>query len=206
MRAFFSCTTATLAKGLDRLSSGRLTPNVITAVGLILHLPIAWIIAQGNLVHGGILLVLVGCLDAIDGCLARLQGRQTAFGAWFDATSDRLKESLVFSALAYYLAESGGEAYLIALCAAALGLSICISYFKAKAEAVLLASRRKRHQDIGQALSVGLLSYEWRVLVLAASLIGQQLTVGLAVLVAGGLITLIQRGFAFRKLLAAEKS
>ena len=199
---FLRCAAVSLAKGLHKLSGGRLTPNAVTAAGLLLHLPIAWLIVLGELAHAGIGLLLVGSLDAIDGSLARLQGRETAFGAWFDATSDRLKETIVLGALAYYLAANDAEASLIALCAAVLGISISISYFKAKAEAVLA---RKRSLKTAKPLKGGLLSYEWRVVILSVALLSQQFLVGLGVMAGLGLITLCQRGLLFQRQLKGKR-
>ena len=205
MRKFFQCAIVTVAKVLHKLSLGKLTPNIITGAGLLLHLPIAWLIIDGQFTNAGIALLLIGALDAIDGSLARIQDQETPFGAWFDATSDRLKETIILSALAYYLAETGAGSVAIALCAAVLGISISISYFKAKGEAILAQRRRLKATELNTILAGGLLSYEWRVLILAATLISQQFFIGLCVMAGFGLITLLQRAVNFQGQLPARK-
>ena len=206
MKKFFQCALTTIAQSLHVLSVGKLTPNIITGVGLLLHLLIAWLIVEQYFIHAGVFLVLIGSLDAIDGSLARLQGQETPFGAWFDATSDRLKETIVLGALTYYLAESGADTRLIALSTIVLGISISISYFKAKGEAILASLRRRiKITELNHILASGLLSYEWRVLILAITLISQQFLIGLSILTIAGVITLIQRGIVFQQQLPINK-
>lgn len=62
-----------IAKKLNVIFGGRISPNAITLIGLVMHVPIAWLIAQGNLTVAAILLVIFGSFDALDGALARLQ-------------------------------------------------------------------------------------------------------------------------------------
>ena len=205
MKKSFQCAAATIARTLHKLSLGKLTPNIITTSGLLLHLPIAWLIIDGQFTNAAIALLLIGALDAIDGSLARIQDQETAFGAWFDATSDRLKETIILTALAYYLAAGDGGSVAIALCVAVLGISISISYFKAKGEAILAQRRRLKAAELNTILAGGILSYEWRVLILAATFFSQQFLIGLWVMVGLGLITLIQRAINFHGQLPLRK-
>lgn len=185
---------------IDRASGGRLTPNMVTAASLLLHLPVGWLIAAGQPLYGGLGLLVAASLDSLDGALARRQQRATDFGAWFDASADRLKEVIVFSSLAYYLAAAGRDAYLIGLCTAALGLAFLISYVKAKGEAVVAARGKKSAPSkLNRLFAGGFFSYEWRVGLLALALISQQFAAGLALLAAGSCLTIWQRSMNIKR-------
>lgn len=81
----------------------RLTPNLITAISLAVGLiagvliftgqPVAWIAAA-------VLLQLALIIDCMDGEVARFTRRYSAFGGWLDGIGDRIKEYLVFAAVA----------------------------------------------------------------------------------------------------------
>lgn len=73
------------------------TPNMVTATGLITSVIAGLLAATGHLYAGIIVFTLGACLDAIDGSLARTCGRSTEFGRYFDSICDRLSE-LVFVA------------------------------------------------------------------------------------------------------------
>lgn len=192
------------ATWLNKVSRGKLKPNTVTLLGLLLHLPVGWLIVTGNLFYGGLVLILVAPLDVLDGALARLQNRTSDFGGWLDACSDRLKETIVFGGLAYYLAENQ-DPLLVGLCAGALGVSILISYVKAKGEALLARRLKKiKSAQLNDLLSGGLLSYEGRVLIVALILISQQFAIGLSIIIALGLITILQRGLKFKEYLESE--
>src|SRR5476651_1257012 len=90
---------------LDHATKGKLTPNMVTIAGLIAHIPIAWLIATGahNLL-AALLLVIFGLFDALDGELARTQKRASTSGMVLDASTDRMKETLLYIGVAYVLA------------------------------------------------------------------------------------------------------
>jgi phosphatidylglycerophosphate synthase len=88
-RALYSASRILLAIGV--------TPNMVTAAGLLVSVIAGLFAASGHL-YAGILLFIVGaCLDAMDGSFARACGLTSEFGRYFDSTSDRLSE-LVFIA------------------------------------------------------------------------------------------------------------
>ncbi len=194
-----------VARLLNKASLGKLKPNTVTLVGLLLHLPVGWLIINGNLLYAGLALIVVASLDALDGALARLQKSASDFGAWCDACSDRLKETIILSTLAYYLAENQNP-LLVGLCVAALGISVLISYIKAKGEGILAARFKSiKSDELNNLLSGGFLSYEWRVFIIAAILISQQFAIGLTIIIIGGFITLLQRAHRFKKVLKNSK-
>ncbi len=115
-------------------------------------------IASGNLVAGGILVIVSGLFDTIDGAVARKTGRVTKFGALYDSTIDRYSEVTVYFGLGFYLI---GHGYYLTSVAAvfAVGGSIMVSYVRARAE------------TLGFKANVGLTRRQERVVILGAGLI-----------------------------------
>ena len=73
-----------VAVGLDKLSGGRISPDAVTLVGLVMHLPIAYLIATQHFYWAAGLLVVFGLFDSLDGALARLQHKASPAGMLLD--------------------------------------------------------------------------------------------------------------------------
>jgi len=127
-----------IARAVNGVSGGRITPNQVTLFSLVAHFGVGWAIIEQQLLLAGGLLVVFGLMDTLDGELARLQGRDSAAGVVLDASADRYKEGIVFSALAVYFAQAG-DVWLVGASAMALAASFLISFVKTKGEAVLAA-------------------------------------------------------------------
>ena len=81
-----------------------LTPNVVTIVGTIVTIAISVIlIPTGHLFSAAVLSGLFAAFDMLDGTMARLTGKATAFGATLDASCDRITDGALFSAIAWWL-------------------------------------------------------------------------------------------------------
>ncbi len=74
-----------------------MTPNMITAAGLLMSVVAGLLAMSGNLYAGIFIFIIGACLDAVDGSFARACGLCTEFGRYFDSICDRLSE-LVFIA------------------------------------------------------------------------------------------------------------
>ena len=85
----------------------RVTPNQVSLMGILLNLITAWLIIDGQLLLAGLMYLLAGGLDLLDGVLARLAKMATRFGAFLDSTADRISEGVVFAAIAYHFASHG---------------------------------------------------------------------------------------------------
>ncbi|MFC5926826.1 phosphatidylinositol phosphate synthase [Micromonospora vulcania] len=110
------------------------TPNAVTVTGTLGVLVGALGFgARGHLVAGALIVTFFALTDLLDGTMARISGGSTKFGAFLDSSMDRVADSAVFGAVAYWLAtqndHSGVAAALV--CLAAGGL---VSYVKARAE------------------------------------------------------------------------
>jgi CDP-diacylglycerol--glycerol-3-phosphate 3-phosphatidyltransferase len=72
-----------------------ITPNMITVAGLAGAIVAAVLVAFGQFLAGGIVMMAAAALDLLDGVVARASGRVTLFGGVFDSVCDRLSEAAV---------------------------------------------------------------------------------------------------------------
>jgi len=161
-----------IARGLNSLSRGHLTPNMVTISGLLAHIGIAWLIALRHPLWAALLLVIFGLFDSLDGELARLQGRSSVGGMLLDASTDRFKEVLLYSGSAYFLIATG-RPYMAVWAVAACGASLCVSYVKAKGETAV-AGQVPTHQ-VNQLFAAGLARFEIRMVILILGLLSHRL-------------------------------
>ena len=68
----------------EALARRGLTPNLLTAIGLVLNLIVAAVIASGSLRAGGALLLLASGFDMLEGALSRAYGTVTKLGGFID--------------------------------------------------------------------------------------------------------------------------
>lgn len=205
MKKYTDSITVKLASLLNRVTKSKLRPNHLTIICLILHFPLAYLIIKTHLIYAGIGLVLVASIDALDGALARVQNKATDFGGWLDASSDRIKEIIIFCSLIYYLNEIDSSSLELSLAGAVLGLSIVVSYIKAKAETIMSAYSKVSYAKLNKVFASGLASYQFRVIILSLALVLNQITVGLLIIAILALITIIQRSCQFYKSLKSVK-
>ncbi len=114
----------------ERVMRGRVRPNTVTAISLVLCAATGVMVGLGDLASGVWLYAFAGILDVLDGRLARSLGRPSAQGALFDSVSDRWGELFVFAGYGWFLHDSP---WLLAVMAAG-GASMMVSYTRARAE------------------------------------------------------------------------
>ena len=118
------------------LESTGISPNALTAIGFLLTVVVAIVLATGNLLWGGLLLIFAALFDTLDGALARHAGKTSVFGAFFDSVMDRFSESVTLIALVYYYSsQPNGQVPVLLLALSMMG-SLMVSYTRARAEAV----------------------------------------------------------------------
>ena len=96
----------------------KMTPNQVTLISFAIGLLSAYEFSRGTfwtIFTGAILLQLSIIIDCVDGELARYTRQFSALGAWLDAITDRIKEYLVFFALAYGAAKNGRDLWIPAM-------------------------------------------------------------------------------------------
>lgn len=157
-----------IAKWLDDVSGSKITPTQVTVTSLFLHIPIFFAIVAEQYLLAAVMLAVFGLMDSLDGELARLQGRSSKAGMLLDASTDRMKESIVFLALAYRFALDYEPRAVFAAVAAITG-SFAVSYIKAKGETALKGSSLHA-QEINILFQSGLMRYEVRTALLVIGL------------------------------------
>lgn len=181
-----------VAKGLNDFTGGKLHPDSITITSFVMHLPIAIFIARGQLVLGGLLLLFFGLFDALDGALARLQKRSSHFGMFLDSVTDRLKEVLIYTGIAYYLTSINEQSWLVWV-VAAVGVSVVISYINAWGEVVVNQAGRVKQGAVNKRFRGGIMSFDVRMFCLIVGLLFNILPTMLLIIVTLGTLTVIDR-------------
>jgi phosphatidylglycerophosphate synthase len=152
------------ARSMGRLARTRITPNALTAGGVLLcsagaivvyfedrnELAAFWV--------GAALFIVGSILDILDGALARSSGKATPFGAFVDSMTDRVSEGVMLASIALVFMRDGNQVALAFTFAAAVG-SFLVSYARARAEI------------LGLKGDVGIGSRAERVVVISAGLI-----------------------------------
>ena len=172
-----------LATLLNRIG---LMPNTMTILGLIGNVIGAFLITQGYLTAGGILVLLMGPVDALDGTMARLRGMAGNFGAFVDSVTDRYSELVIFAGLLYYFIQQNNQTAILLVYASAAG-SVLVSYI------------RSRGQSLGWDTKVGILTRMERYLVLAPAIILNYPMVGLWIIAVFSNLTAVQRIIDIRR-------
>ena len=114
----------------------RLTPNILTMVGLAICAGSAVFIALGFLLPGGLLLLFASGFDILDGALARVSGHEQSYGAFLDSTVDRYAEAITYIALLSYFIFHGHHTLEPMLIVFALTGSLLVSYVRARAHSL----------------------------------------------------------------------
>lgn len=190
MRRRFKFILDPIAGFLNRLG---LTPNTITIVGLIGNTIGAYFLAVGQMTVGGILILAMGPIDALDGTMARLRGEPTEFGGFVDSVTDRYSELVIFGGLLFYYMQAGDYLPAVLAYLAATG-SVLVSYTRARA------------QSIGIDTKIGILTRFERYIVLAPLLVINQPVIALWILAIFANITALQRILDVRKKAHQPKS
>ncbi|MGH9026848.1 MAG: CDP-alcohol phosphatidyltransferase family protein [Acidimicrobiia bacterium] len=123
----------------QRLTRAGINANWLTFLGLLCAVAAALFVATGHLVLGVIGLVATGVPDLLDGSVARHSGTAGPRGAFLDSVADRVSDGVLLGGVAWYLA--GESRYLPVLALAVLGLSLLVSYERAKAESLGFSAR-----------------------------------------------------------------
>jgi archaetidylinositol phosphate synthase len=132
----------TLTRIGQRFASTGLSANSWTGLGLAAAVLAALVYSSNEYLNvsstpwnlaavvGGILLLLSGFFDIVDGSVARVTRQTSKNGAFLDSVFDKLAEVAIFGGIAFgQLADSFW-------CLIALGMSLLVSYTRARAESL----------------------------------------------------------------------
>jgi archaetidylinositol phosphate synthase len=157
------------------------SPTVWTVVGLVISFLAAVSYSTSGYLGellGGVLVLLAGWFDIVDGAVARVTARTSMGGAFLDSTLDRVAEVAIFAGILV-----GGHANPL-LVLLALSLSLLVSYTRAKGDA------------LGVALSgVGIGERSERLLILAVSSVLGFVLWGVVLVIVVALYTFLERTY-----------
>jgi len=111
-------------------------PNTLTFLGLIFNIVVGILFAFGHVVGAGYMMILSGAFDVLDGAVARMSGKITRFGGFFDSVIDRYSDLAVWVGIMIYFASIGNSFYLLLSGIAMIGATM-ISYVRARAELII---------------------------------------------------------------------
>jgi soluble lytic murein transglycosylase len=169
----------------------RLRPNHLTVAGLAASLVAAGCFIAGQTRTAGLVLILAGLLDLLDGSLARASGQVTAFGAFLDSVIDRYSDiAVMLGIVVLYARMPNPRGALLAM--AGLAGSVMVSYTKARAE------------SIGVECNVGMMERPERLICLIAGAILDIMEPALWVLAIMANVTAVQRIVFTRRMMRAE--
>jgi len=199
-RAYHSATMP-LTDRLIRIGVG---PNAITTIGAGVVVASAVAFGFGRVRLGGLLLLLSGVIDTLDGQVARTAGQATLFGAFYDSTLDRVGDGATFIGIAVFLLTTADVRFPVlgaVLCMIAILSSLLVSYARARAE------------GLGLECKVGVVQRAERILLIGIPTMfigpGPEALVLLAVigiLALGSTITVVQRFHYVRRVTATERN
>ena len=171
---------------LEKLGSGfastGLSPNFWTGVGLVLAFASAIVYGlniqiEFAFIFGGILLLISGFFDIVDGQVARVTKKTSKKGAFLDSVFDKIAEVAIFLGI---LIGGFAEPYLVFL---AITLSLLVSFTRSRAESFGIKL---------QGIGIGERAERLLVIAIIGMIPGlMQYAVIIVIIIAG--ITLIQR-------------
>lgn len=168
------------------------TPNALSWIGFLVTAAAGVLAASGHLLAAGVVSLLGGGFDMLDGTLARSTQQESKFGALLDSTLDRYGESAVLLGMLLYGA-GRQEVEVVLLGGLALTGSLMVSYVKARAE------------GLGVDCEVGLLTRTERVIILGLGLLTGLVLPVLAVVAVLANVTAGQRLFHVWRQLGSEE-
>src|SRR3989440_1828453 len=125
------------------LALTRISPNVLTFMGLVINVIAAVLFGYANpdnqqrlFVYAGLVIIGAGVFDMVDGRVARATNQVTTFGAFFDSVIDRYSDVALFFGLMVYYARANHFFYVV-LVGIVMTTSVMVSYTRARAESLI---------------------------------------------------------------------
>lgn len=128
---------------VNRLALARISPNVLTFMGLVINIIAAVLFGYATaenqarmFFYAGLVIIGAGFFDLVDGRVARATNQVTRFGAFFDSVVDRYSDVALFFGLLVYYARANRFFYLVLVAVVMMG-SVMVSYTRARAESLI---------------------------------------------------------------------
>ncbi|MFH1729309.1 MAG: CDP-alcohol phosphatidyltransferase family protein [Pseudomonadota bacterium] len=107
-----------------------ISPNFLTIFGFALNVIAGYLFSIGYFFFAGVVILLAGNFDFLDGRVARATKKTTVTGAYFDSVLDRYADAALYTGLIFFYRES----WVMFFALAALLGSLMVSYTKSRAE------------------------------------------------------------------------
>jgi CDP-diacylglycerol--glycerol-3-phosphate 3-phosphatidyltransferase len=125
------------------LALTRISPNVLTFIGLLINIGAAVLFGLANganqqrlFLYAGLVIIGAGIFDMVDGRVARATGQVTTFGAFFDSVIDRYSDLALYFGLLVFYARANRFFYVVLVAVVMTG-SVMVSYARARAESLI---------------------------------------------------------------------
>lgn len=115
------------------LALSKISPNVLTFLGLVINIAAATLLAVGMFRWAGAVIIGAGLFDMVDGRVARETNQVTRFGGFFDSVLDRYSDLALLVGLLVWYGSINRFGYVV-LTAIAMTASVMVSYVRARAE------------------------------------------------------------------------
>jgi phosphatidylglycerophosphate synthase len=168
-----------------------LDPNTLTVTGFVITVAACSVLVS-HLQLGGILVLVGGVFDILDGVVARINRKISRFGAFLDSVLDRYSDALILLAIAWNLGRQGNY-HGVALCLLTMVGAFLISYSRARAE------------GLGESCNHGLMERPERVVLISLGAVTGQIIPVLWILVILTHFTVIQRIYHVWRLTGERK-
>jgi CDP-diacylglycerol--glycerol-3-phosphate 3-phosphatidyltransferase len=145
-------------RAFHKVFGDRGNPNFFTVMGFLATLAASILIIRDLWVAGGLMIIVSGFFDLLDGALARNLGKVTPFGGFLDSVLDRYSDLFLLLALLIYYLQRGDTAFVILASFVSIGTGL-ISYTRARAEAARISC------------NIGLLERAERIILLSAGVL-----------------------------------
>ena len=111
-------------------------PNVLTLIGVLVNIGAGFALAHDHFKLGGAIMIVANIFDFIDGKVAHITGKQSAFGAFWDSTLDRFSDLALFTGLIWLYSTLGRHDYVL-VTTLTLIFATMTSYARARAESLV---------------------------------------------------------------------
>ncbi|PIR16611.1 MAG: hypothetical protein COV46_07805 [Deltaproteobacteria bacterium CG11_big_fil_rev_8_21_14_0_20_49_13] len=132
----------------------RLSPNIITFIGFAISCVSAWFFAEGLFGYAGWIMIFGATFDMFDGKVARMTGKVSRSGAYYDSVMDRFGEGVVMIGLVSYFRYS----WMLYFVVAGLIGSMLVSYTRARGEGVGIVCKKGPMQRPERIVYLGVAS------------------------------------------------
>jgi phosphatidylinositol phosphate synthase len=133
-RDFWARVISPIARLFLRLG---ISPDAVTVVGTLgVAFGALFFFPRGQLLVGVLVITAFVFSDMVDGQMARLSGKSSAWGAFLDSTLDRLGDAAVFGGLVLYFMGAGDSDLWAGLALYCLVMGATTSYARARAESL----------------------------------------------------------------------